>query len=113
LKNDSLKDDDEEDSASELDRLANDAFSPNQTPIDAFEPEPEKHFDPFVPFDDLPPEREDILTVRAVVTGLVFGGLVNASNVYLSLKSGWTQGAGMFAVGHGHSSQLPKSWLTL
>jgi hypothetical protein len=44
--------------------------------------------DPFKPFDDLPPERSWILTVRALIVGLIAGALVNASNVYLGLKSG-------------------------
>lgn len=54
--------------------------------------------DPFSPFDDLPPERENVLTVRAVVVGLMCGALVNASNVYLGLKTGWTFTANLFGV---------------
>jgi hypothetical protein len=49
--------------------------------------------DPFTPFDDLPEERSRVLTVRAVIVGLVAGTLVNASNVYLGLKSGWVSGS--------------------
>jgi OPT family oligopeptide transporter len=52
--------------------------------------------DPFVPFDDLPDERSWILTPRAVFIGLIAGALVNASNVYLGLKSGWTFTANLF-----------------
>lgn len=52
--------------------------------------------DPFVPFDDLPPERERVLTVRAMIVGCICGALVNASNVYLGLKTGWTFGASLF-----------------
>ncbi|KAK4949188.1 hypothetical protein LTR66_014060, partial [Elasticomyces elasticus] len=52
--------------------------------------------DPFVPFDDLPDEPQRIITVRAVVLGCICGALVNASNVYLGLKTGWTFGASLF-----------------
>ena len=52
--------------------------------------------DPFVPFNDLPDERKRILTIRAMVVGCVCGALVNASNLYLGLKSGWTFGASLF-----------------
>lgn len=54
--------------------------------------------DPFVPFDDLPKESTNILTLRAIAVGLLCGGLVNASNIYLGLKSGWTSGANIFGV---------------
>jgi hypothetical protein len=54
--------------------------------------------DPFKPFDDLPEERKDILTVRAVFVGLCCGALVNASNIYLGLKTGWTFTANLFGV---------------
>ncbi|KAF2488975.1 oligopeptide transporter [Lophium mytilinum] len=52
--------------------------------------------DPFVPFDDLPDEPRRILTIRAVFVGLCCGALVNASNVYLGLKTGWTFTANLF-----------------
>ncbi|OJD37333.1 oligopeptide transporter [Diplodia corticola] len=52
--------------------------------------------DPFVPFDDLPEERSRVLTVRAVIMGCICGALVNASNVYLGLKTGWTFSANLF-----------------
>jgi hypothetical protein len=54
--------------------------------------------DPFLPFDDLPDENRNILTLRAIAVGLLCGGLVNASNIYLGLKSGWTSGANIFGV---------------
>ena len=54
--------------------------------------------DPFQPFDDLPDEDRNILTVRAIVVGILCGTLVNASNIYLGLKSGWTASANVFAV---------------
>lgn len=68
--------------------------------------------DPFVPFgkdhaalsrvrakslidgpDDLPDEPKRIITIRAVVLGCMCGAAVNASNIYLGLKTGWTFGA--------------------
>ena len=52
--------------------------------------------DPFVPFDDLPEERQRILTIRAMLVGCICGALVNASNLYLGLKTGWTFGASLF-----------------
>ncbi len=55
----------------------------------------------FQPFDDLPDEERNILTVRAIVVGILCGGLVNASNIYIGLKSGWTASANIFAAcGH-------------
>lgn len=54
--------------------------------------------DPFKPFDDLPEERSNILTLRALFVGLCCGALVNASNVYLGLKTGWTFTANLFGV---------------
>lgn len=54
--------------------------------------------DPFRPFDDLPDEKHWVLTFRAVFIGLLCGTVVNASNVYLGLKSGWTFGANLFGV---------------
>jgi len=53
---------------------------------------------PFRPFDDLPDEPHHIITIRAVFVGLCCGALVNASNVYLGLKTGWTFGANLFGV---------------
>lgn len=52
--------------------------------------------DPFEPFNDLPEERKIIVTIRAMLVGCVCGALVNASNVYLGLKTGWTFGANLF-----------------
>lgn len=54
--------------------------------------------DPFKPFDDLPAEGRNILTIRALFVGLCCGALVNASNVYLGLKTGWTFTANLFGV---------------
>ena len=52
--------------------------------------------DPFVPFDDLPDEPHFVVTIRAIFVGCVCGALVNASNLYLGLKTGWTFGANLF-----------------
>lgn len=61
-------------------------------------PEVEEAIDVFKP---LPPiagiaEEGDPLTIRAVLVGMILGSLVNASNVYLGLKTGFTFGASMF-----------------
>lgn len=53
---------------------------------------------PFKPLPDLPAERPRVLTARALIVGLCAGALVNASNVYLGLKSGWTFSANLFGV---------------
>lgn len=42
------------------------------------------------------PEEENPLTVRALVVGIILGSLVNASNIYLGLKTGFLFGASMF-----------------
>ncbi|KAF2648683.1 oligopeptide transporter [Lophiostoma macrostomum CBS 122681] len=52
--------------------------------------------DPFKPFDNLPEERSRIVTIRAVFFGLCCGALVNDSNIYLGLKTGWTFTANLF-----------------
>lgn len=60
---------------------------------------------PFKPLPDLPPERPRVLTARALIIGLCAGALVNASNVYLGLKSGWTFSANLFGVSPNSSSR--------
>ncbi|KAF3317005.1 hypothetical protein TWF173_001011 [Orbilia oligospora] len=54
--------------------------------------------DPYTPFpiDPNQPEEEHILTVRALFLGCALGALVNASNLYLGLKTGWLFGANLF-----------------
>jgi hypothetical protein len=52
-------------------------------------------------FSSFPPlkgviDEPNPLTVRAVVVGILLGSLVNASNVYLGLKTGFTFPATMF-----------------
>lgn len=43
-------------------------------------------------------DREPDLTVRAVVAGMMFGGLMALSNLYVGLKSGWGLGVDIAAV---------------
>jgi hypothetical protein len=54
--------------------------------------------DPFRPLRDLPDENQWVLTGRALTVGLLAGAFVNASNLYLGLKSGWTFSANLFGV---------------
>ncbi|KAJ9136585.1 OPT superfamily oligopeptide transporter [Pleurostoma richardsiae] len=60
----------------------------------------------------LAPE-ENILTFRAIATGIVLGCLVNASNLYLGLKTGFTFLASMFGAifGYGVIKIISKSGL--
>ncbi|KAF2139769.1 uncharacterized protein K452DRAFT_275283 [Aplosporella prunicola CBS 121167] len=51
----------------------------------------------FTPFEDLADEPDNVLTVRAVLVGIACGALINASNIYVGLKSGWTASANIFA----------------
>lgn len=72
--------------------------------------------DPFVPFNDLPDERRRIITIRAMFVGCVCGALVNSSNLYLGLKTGWTFSANLFGAIVGFSvlkalaKALPKTF---
>jgi uncharacterized oligopeptide transporter (OPT) family protein len=43
-------------------------------------------------------DKEPDLTVRAVVAGMIFGGLMSLSNLYVGLKSGWCMGVDIAAV---------------
>lgn len=54
--------------------------------------------DPFEPLRDIPDEGNNILTFRALAIGVLCGALINASNIYLGLKSGWSVSANLFAV---------------
>jgi OPT family oligopeptide transporter len=65
--------------------------------------------DPFAPYDDLPEERHWVVTVRAMVIGCICGALVNASNIYLGLKTGWTFGASLFGAIIGFAVLKPLS----
>ncbi|KAK1752767.1 metal-nicotianamine transporter YSL2 [Echria macrotheca] len=57
------------------------------------------------------PHEENPLTLRAVITGCILGGLVNASNLYLGLKTGFTFSANMFGAifGYGVLKFLERS----
>ena len=61
--------------------------------------------DPFKPLTDLPDEKDWVMSPRAVLVGVVAGALVNASNVYLGLKSGCKYPAMIcfvaLSIGHG------------
>jgi uncharacterized oligopeptide transporter (OPT) family protein len=43
-------------------------------------------------------DKEPQLTVRAIVAGMIFGGLMSLSNLYVGLKSGWGLGVDIAAV---------------
>jgi uncharacterized oligopeptide transporter (OPT) family protein len=43
-------------------------------------------------------DKEKDLTIRAVVAGMIFGGLMALSNLYVGLKSGWGLGVDIAAV---------------
>ncbi|XWW97687.1 hypothetical protein V2A60_005673 [Cordyceps javanica] len=49
--------------------------------------------DTFVPFSDMPACTGRILTLRAAVVGIFCGVLVNACNIYIGLRAGWTTSA--------------------
>jgi hypothetical protein len=65
----------------------------DQYPVDDKEPLNSEYVidsfaeDPFKPLEDLPEENEWVLTGRALTIGMLAGALVNASNLYLGLKS--------------------------
>ncbi|GKT97689.1 OPT oligopeptide transporter [Colletotrichum tofieldiae] len=54
-------------------------------------------FDPF-PTGDMPQEEDEtnILRIRSILLGAILGGIVNAANVYLGLKTGITFPANLF-----------------
>ncbi len=58
-------------------------------------------FKPLPPLPGIPAEPNP-LTFRAIVTGTVLGSLVNAANVYLGLKTGFTFGSSMFGAIFGY-----------
>ncbi len=43
-------------------------------------------------------DKEKDLTIRAVLAGMIFGGLMSLSNLYVGLKSGWGLGVDIAAV---------------
>nr|OQO25539.1 hypothetical protein B0A51_06577 [Rachicladosporium sp. CCFEE 5018] len=81
------------------------------------ESEVEDLTDSFVPFPPLKGIAEERmpLTFRAVIIGICLGSLVNASNVYLGLKTGFTFGASMFGAifGFGIAKALSKTRIPL
>lgn len=56
------------------------------------------HEDKFSPFPDMHHDSNPIFTFRALLIGCLCGALVNASNIYLGLKAGWTTSANIFGV---------------
>lgn len=70
----------------------------------ALDEETDEWTDPYTPFpvlDGVAPEPQP-LTLRAIIIGCCLGSLVNASNVYLGLKTGFTFGASMFGAIFGY-----------
>ncbi|RVD80561.1 uncharacterized protein DFL_008456 [Arthrobotrys flagrans] len=75
-----------------------DSIVPSEgVPEDLKEELEQTHIDVYAPFpiDENAKEEGNILTIRALFVGCVLGALVNASNVYLGLKTGWTFTANM------------------
>ncbi|KAI1842514.1 hypothetical protein JX265_012674 [Neoarthrinium moseri] len=72
---------------------------------------PEDIYKPLPPLEGVPDEPMP-LTFRAVIIGTILGSLVNASNVYLGLKTGFTMGSSMFGAifGYGFVKLLSKSF---
>lgn len=64
----------------------------------------EEVFDLYVPLpvDANTPVEQHILTARAVFVGCILGGLVNASNLYLGLRTGFTFSATIFGAIFGY-----------
>ena len=60
----------------------------------------EAPFDAFLPLKDAHPYDGTvrIVTLRAIFLGSLCGALVNASNIYLGLRAGWTSSANMIGV---------------
>ncbi|KAF6830584.1 metal-nicotianamine transporter YSL7 [Colletotrichum plurivorum] len=87
--------------------------------VDVKVPETEEHkeedlYRPLL-MDPNIPHEENILTVRAVVIGCILGSLVNASNLYLGLKTGFTFIASMFGAifGYGILKLLSQTGLPI
>ncbi|KAI1346060.1 OPT oligopeptide transporter protein-domain-containing protein [Xylaria sp. FL0043] len=77
------------------------------------EKEVDEELDLYVPLKmdpNIPPE-DNPLTARAVVVGILLGALVNASNLYLGLKTGFTFSANIFGsiFGYGIVKLLSKN----
>ncbi|SPO05120.1 related to permeases - unknown function [Cephalotrichum gorgonifer] len=89
----------------------------NDADLKPEEVEDEAVADLYAPLPELKGIRkeENPLTIRAVVVGVVLGSLVNASNVYLGLKTGFTFSANMFGAifGYGLIVLMSKSTLPI
>ncbi|KAF2265305.1 hypothetical protein CC78DRAFT_567672 [Lojkania enalia] len=66
------------------------------------------NIDSFRPFDDHPGKSSNTITLRATFVGLYYGAIINASNVYPGLKTGWTFGANPLS-----ASKSPSSYTRL
>jgi hypothetical protein len=56
-------------------------------------------FDPFVPLEGTHGGSvNNIVTLRAILVGILCGALANASNIYLGLRAGWTTSANILGV---------------
>ncbi|EGX94287.1 oligopeptide transporter [Cordyceps militaris CM01] len=64
-----------------------------EAPATVHTPDPSSLLDTFLPFPDIPASSGHILTLRASVVGILCGVLVNASNIYIGLRAGWTTSA--------------------
>ncbi|KAJ2982152.1 hypothetical protein NUW58_g6502 [Xylaria curta] len=77
------------------------------------EKETNEELDLYIPLKMDPniPHEPNPLTIRAVVVGIVLGALVNASNLYLGLKTGFTFSANIFGsiFGYGIVKLLSKN----
>lgn len=62
--------------------------------------DPAQWTEKFAPFPEMKPPDEDaaLVTFRAVLVGILCGALVNGSNIYLGLKTGWTSSANLLGV---------------
>lgn len=67
-------------------------------------------FTSFPPVKGIPVEKAP-LTIRAVLVGIILGSLVNASNVYLGLKTGFSFSATLFGAifGYGIITMISKA----
>ncbi|KAI1201182.1 OPT oligopeptide transporter protein-domain-containing protein [Nemania serpens] len=81
--------------------------------VKVIDEEVEEELDLYVPLKMDPniPYEANPLTVRAVIVGIALGALVNASNLYLGLKTGFTFSANIFGsiFGYGIVKLLSKS----
>ncbi|KAK2814262.1 hypothetical protein FQN49_008253 [Arthroderma sp. PD_2] len=86
-------------------RLSSIGPSSSESAHDSFAKDP---FKPFSTSDSPSAGEERILTFRALLVGVLCGALVNASNIYLGLRAGWTASANIFGSIIGFA--VLKSW---